>query len=130
MLQFRAYDEAADAWTDILGVAHQRETIRRAWELHVYRGSEEALHRFADMAGFSVAVQYTASGSPARNTSVAMSIVSPPVDRAADAQWIAYITRVIRGRGVTLRPVALDADPQQRLCGERCHVGGILRAGS
>ena len=53
LLQWLAYDLAADAWTDILAIPVQRELLKRSWELHLYRGSEEAIHRFADMAGFS-----------------------------------------------------------------------------
>ena len=101
LLQWLAYDLAADAWTDILAIPVQRELLKRSWELHLYRGSEEAIHRFADMAGFAVAVTYTATGSPARNTSADI-FVTPPIDRAADVTWTTYVSRVLRGEAPRL----------------------------
>ena len=96
LLQFLAYDLAADAWTDILGVAYERSILKRSWELNLYRGTEESIHRFADMAGFGVSVTYTASGTPLRNRSASVYI-TPIAGQAADADFLAYVTRVIRG---------------------------------
>ena len=105
-LPYLAWELSADAFTDLLGVEHQRRAIRRAHELHTFRGTKESINRFADIACFSYALVENVTNVNGIDKVTSVDIEASPCEArlGANQDWIIYCKRVVN----QLLPLFID----------------------